>query len=104
MAKPTDPARRVRALKALAHPARLAAVESLARGERCVCELQKVMGSDLSTVSRHLRLLVDAGLLASRRQGQWIFYRLRTVCLPDFLKCIDAVLAGGSCRALAGRK
>ena len=104
MSKPTDPARRVRALKALAHPSRLAAVELLARGERCVCELQKAMGSDLSTVSRHLRLLVDAGLLQSRRQGRWIYYRLRTACLPGFLDCVDAVLAGGRCRTLSRRK
>ena len=102
--KRSDPEVRVRALKALAHPARLAAVAELAGGERCVCELQKVMGSDLSTVSRHLKLLVDAGLLQSRRDGKWIYYRLRTACLPGFLDCVDAVLAGEGCRALPRRK
>ena len=94
---------RVRALKALAHLARLAMVEALGRGERCVCELRELVGSDLSTVSRHLKLLVEAGLLESRREGQKIFYGLRAPCIIDYLECLDAVLAGQSCRLVTGK-
>jgi len=100
MAKSLDRVGLARALKALAHPSRLAAVEALAKGPRCVCELQEVMGSDLSTVSRHLKTLADAGLLDSERRGQKIFYRLKTPCIGDFLACIDSVLAGVPCRLL----
>ena len=82
------------ALKALAHPGRLAAVRALARGERCVCELQEVMGSDLSTVSRHLRLLTDAGLVATRREGKWIYCRLAAPCVLKFLNCLESGLPG----------
>jgi ArsR family transcriptional regulator len=105
MAKSTDPERLARALKALAHPSRLAAVRAVARGERCVCELQEVMGSDLSTVSRHLKTLADAGVIECRRQGQKILCRLAVPCMVEFLECLGAVLAGRRCRlpAVPGR-
>jgi ArsR family transcriptional regulator len=86
------------ALKALAHPSRLAAVRALAGGEHCVCELQEVMGSDLSTVSRHLKLLADAGLIASRREGKWIHCRLAAPCVIEFLDCLEGGLRGEPCR------
>ncbi len=86
------------ALKALAHPSRLAAVRALAGGELCVCRLQEVMGSDLSTVSRHLKLLSDAGLIASRREGKWSHCRLAAPCVLEFLKCLEATLRGETCR------
>jgi ArsR family transcriptional regulator len=89
---------RVRALKALAHPARLKVVEALGRGERCVLDLRKLVGLDLSTVSRHLKLLADAGLLASRREGRKVLYSLAAPCVLDYLDCLDAVLSGGACR------
>jgi DNA-binding transcriptional ArsR family regulator len=97
----TDP--RVRALKALAHPARLRLVEALGRGERRVLDLRKLVGLDLSTVSRHLKLLADAGLLASRREGRKVVYSLAAPCVLDYLNCLDAVLAGKSCRVVVSR-
>ena len=53
---------RAKILKALGHPSRLKMVESLFEGERCVCELQAIVGSDISTVSKHLSILKDAGI------------------------------------------
>ena len=50
-------------LKALAHPTRLFIVDELSRGERCVCELTEMIGADVSTVSRHLSLLKNAGIM-----------------------------------------
>ena len=82
---------RASVIKALGHPSRLAMVEALAEGERCVCELQELVGSDISTVSKHLSLLKNAGIVCDRRQGQWIYYSLRTPCIIQFLECIDAV-------------
>ena len=80
-------------LKAMAHPSRLLILETLTDGERCVCDLQRVVGSDLSTVSKHLSLMRDAGLVADRRQGLQVFYRLRVPCVQSFLDCVDAVRA-----------
>ena len=83
---------RARIIKAMAHPSRLAMVDALARGERCVCELQQVVGADMSTVSKHLALLKAAGIVADRKEGLQVFYRLEVPCVLDFLGCVDAVI------------
>ena len=83
---------RAKVFKGLAHPARLAMLQALARGERCVCELQELVGSDMSTVSKHLALLKETGVVSSRRQGNQAYYRLEMGCLPQFLNCVDAFL------------
>jgi ArsR family transcriptional regulator, arsenate/arsenite/antimonite-responsive transcriptional repressor len=62
--------------RAFADPVRLAVVEALAGGERCVCELTAELGLAQSRLSFHLRVLRDAGLLESREQGRWVYYRL----------------------------
>jgi DNA-binding transcriptional ArsR family regulator len=59
--------RKALVLKAMAHPSRLAMLEALADGERCVCELQRVVGSDMSTVSKHLALLRPAWWQTARK-------------------------------------
>jgi ArsR family transcriptional regulator len=94
----------VKALKALAHPARLKMVEALGGGELCVCELRELIGLDLSTVSRHLKLMAEAGLLESRREGKKVFYALAAPCVVDYLRCLDAVLSGGACRVVVRSK
>lgn len=81
--------------KALGHPTRLAIVGALAEGERSVLTLQRTVGFDLSTISRHLLQLKTAGVLASRRDGKQVLYRLRTPCVLTVLHCVTAV-AGGS--------
>jgi DNA-binding transcriptional ArsR family regulator len=98
-----DRTRLARALKALSHPSRLAAVKALTDEPLCVQDLQAVMGSELSTVSRHLKLLADSGLIEPERQGQRIVYRLKIACIGGFLDCIGAVLAGKSSRTLVAR-
>ena len=83
---------RAKVLKAMAHPSRLLIIEELEKGERCVCELTDLIGADMSTVSRHLSLLRNAGLIADRREGVKIFYTLRTPCLKGFFSCVESVL------------
>lgn len=84
--------RSARVIKAMGHPSRLAMLEALANGERCVCELQELVGSDISTVSKHLALMKRTGLVASRKEGVQVFYRLRVPCVLRFLDCIGAVV------------
>lgn len=79
-------------LKALSHPARLLIVNELARGEKCVCELQKLIEMDISTVSKHLSILKQAGIVEDRKEGLRIYYQLRLKCLPMFLSCIENVV------------
>ena len=85
---------RAKLVKALAHPARLLIVDELSQaGERCVCELTEMIGSDMSTVSRHLAVLKGAGLIEDDKRGQMVFYRLRVKCGMEFFGCIESVMA-----------
>lgn len=73
--------------KALGHPSRLLMVDALRAGEKCVCELKELVGDDMSTISRHLAVLREAGVVASEKRGTSIYYRLKLGCLENFLKC-----------------
>ena len=84
--------RRAEILKALAHPSRLMMMDALADGERCVCELQELVGSSMPTVSRHLAQMKAAGIVAGRRDGNQIFYSLLVPCVTDVFDCIERVL------------
>ena len=77
-------------LKAVADPVRLqllAIIKSAEQGEVCVCELTKPVGLSQPTVSHHLKVLTDAGLLARERRGTWAWYSL----VPGSLDQISAV-------------
>ncbi len=78
-------------LKALAHPTRLLLVEELAEKPRCVCELRDAAGLDISTVSKHLALLRNAGIVDDQKQGLKVFYSLKTPCVLNFFKCVESV-------------
>ena len=81
-----------RVLKVLAHPTRLFIVDELGRGERCVCELTEMVGADVSTVSKHLALLRNAGVVQDEKRGAQVYYSLRCACALDFFSCVDEVL------------
>ena len=80
--------------KALGHPARLFMAQTLADGERCVCELQEMVGLDVSTVSKHLAVLRSAGLVVDRREGTKVFYRLCCAEARTLLEVMEAPLDG----------
>ncbi|MBY6186449.1 metalloregulator ArsR/SmtB family transcription factor [Marinobacter hydrocarbonoclasticus] len=92
---------RAQVLKALAHPTRLWLVEQLEQQERCVCELVEGVDADISTVSKHLSVLKQAGIVSRRRQGKQIFYRLQTPCLLKMLSCVETVLSKNAEASLA---
>jgi ArsR family transcriptional regulator len=83
---------RARIVKALAHPSRLMMLDELSRGERCVCELRDLVGADLSTVSKHLATMRNAGIVEDDKRGVQVFYRLKVPCVLNFLGCVEAVL------------
>lgn len=80
-------AAQARIFKALGHPSRLLMVDALRDGEKCVCDLQTLVGDDMSTVSKHLSVLREAGVVASEKRGTNIYYRLAICCLETFLSC-----------------
>ena len=75
--------------KALAHETRLFIVDELSRGERCVCELTEMIGADISTVSNHLSVLRNAGIVTSDKRGQQVFYSLHMPCVLQFFSCVQ---------------
>ena len=84
---------RAKIIKAMAHPTRLFIVDELARsGKRCVCELTEMIGVDMSTVSRHLAMLRNAGIIEDEKRGAQVYYRLRVRCVMDFFECVESVM------------
>lgn len=83
---------RARIAKALAHPSRLQMIDAIAAGEKCVCELTELVGADQSTVSKHLAILKQAGIVADRKEGVMTFYRMKIHCLQGFWSCVESVL------------
>ena len=78
--------------KAMGHPSRMLILDVLRDGEMCVCELTRLVGVDQSTISRHLAVLKQAGLIQDRKEGSSVYYRLMVGCLDGFFKCIEKVL------------
>jgi DNA-binding transcriptional ArsR family regulator len=84
---------RVQIVKAMAHPSRMLIVDELSRsGERCVCELTEMVGADISTVSKHLAVLKNAGIIGDEKRGNQVFYSLKVPCIMDFFRCIETVI------------
>ena len=85
---------------ALADETRVQIVELLSHKERCVCELEQVLGVAQSRLSFHLKVLKDAGLLADRRDGRWMYYNLQRETLDQIAAYTKSVKPGkhaGSC-------
>jgi ArsR family transcriptional regulator len=83
---------RARVIKALAHPTRLFFVDQLSSGEQCVCELNEMVDADVSTISKHLAVLKNAGIVRDEKRGSRVFYSLRTPCVLNFFSCVEGVL------------
>lgn len=79
-------------LKALANASRLRIVDRLSRGECSVGDLTALIGSDVSTVSKHLAVLRAHGIVDDRRAGSTVYYRLLTPCVCNFFACATQVL------------
>ena len=84
--------RRAEVISALANTSRLIIIEELEEGDRSVGELTEAVGSDMSTVSRHLSLLRTAGIVSSSRDGNRIIYHLQTPCITSFFDCVQRVI------------
>ena len=81
-----------RVLKAMANESRLKIIHRLAEGECSVSELTGLVGSDQSTVSKHLAVLRAHGIVNDRREGNTVFYSLLTPCVLNFFSCATQVL------------
>ena len=93
-------------LKALAEPTRLrllALVAAKHDSEECICNLTKLVGVSQPTVSHHMKLLVDAGLLEREQRGKWAYYRLVPGALDALARLVSAVAVDPGVVAPAAR-
>jgi len=81
-----------RVLKALANESRLTIIDRLSRGECSVGDLTQIVGTDVSTVSKHLAVLRAHGIVDDRREGSVVYYRLLTPCVCNFFACATQVI------------
>jgi DNA-binding transcriptional ArsR family regulator len=95
---------RAKVIKALAHPTRLFIVEEVAKNERCVCELTDMVGADVSTVSKHISVLKNAGIVQDDKRGNQVFCSLRVPCILNFFDCIEMVLESNAKEQVAACK
>lgn len=79
---------RAEILKALAQPTRLKIIDFLRDGERCVCEIFPAIGEEQSNTSRHLNMMLLAGVLSRRKEGLKIYYAIKH---PEILTILDLV-------------
>ncbi|MGL6197139.1 MAG: ArsR/SmtB family transcription factor [Thermoguttaceae bacterium] len=84
---------RAQVAQAMGHPARMLVLDVLSeKGECCVCELTEMIGSEMPTVSRHLSVLKNAGLISDEKRGKNVFYTLTCPCINSFFGCIEEVI------------
>lgn len=79
-------------IKALAHPVRLMIVELLRGGEKPFSEINEHFQFDKSTVSKHLSVLKEAGIVSSRKDRHDMIFLLEVPCVTDFFGCVTAVI------------
>jgi DNA-binding transcriptional ArsR family regulator len=80
-----------RIAKALSHPTRPFIIDVLSRSELCVFELTEMIGVEMPTVSRHLDVLGNAGVLKDEKRRAKLFYRLRLPSVLNLFKRIEAI-------------
>jgi len=85
--------KRAEILKAMANTARLIIIDTLSGSDRTVSELTEIVNLDISTVSRHLLALRNAGIVSGRRDGNRMIYSLCTPCVLNFMSCVEKVIA-----------
>jgi ArsR family transcriptional regulator len=84
---------RAEIIRAMAHPTRLYIVDMLAGKKMCVRDLTEKVGADMSTVSKHLTVLKNAGIVQDEKSGSQIFYNLKMPCVLNFFKCVETVIS-----------
>jgi len=84
---------RAKIIKAMAHPSRMMIIDALAKEKQSAGNLVKLVGADASTVSKHLSILKNTGLVKAEKQGLMVFYSLTIPCITDFFKCVESILS-----------
>ena len=83
---------RAKIIKAMGHPVRLMMIEFLKKRERSFSDIFDLFKLDKSTVSKHLLVLKEAGIVSSKKDGADMVYKLEVPCVTDFFSCVTAVI------------
>lgn len=92
----TDNERAARLFHALSDGTRLSILQRLRFGERCVCDLTDALDAAQSRLSFHLKVLKDAGLVADRREGRWMYYTLNAEALTEAADLVEELATAPS--------
>lgn len=84
---------RCKIIKAMAHPIRLMIIEHLNDRDKLFSELFTLFDCDKSTVSKHLLVLKNAGIVSGKKKGLDVIYKLETRCILNFVDCINGVIS-----------
>ena len=91
---------RVKIIKAMAHPVRLMVIEYLKEGDHSFSEILGLFPFDKSTISKHLLVMKDAGILSSTKTGTEVRYRLEVPCVTNFFNCATLVIENNISRQM----
>jgi len=83
---------RANIVRAMAHPVRLMVIDFILGGERSFSEIFGLFHLDKSTISKHLLVLKEAGIVSSRKAGREMFYKLEVPCVANFFTCATVVV------------
>jgi len=84
--------KQARIAQAIGHSLRLEIIDFLKHGPQCVCDIAEHIGAERSNVSRHLSVMVNAGVLECHKAGLKVIYNLKCTCILDFFTCISGVI------------
>ena len=79
-------------LKTMAHPTRLFLLVELSQHEICVYKLAELVNADISTVSKHLKILKQAGIITEEKRGTYAYFHVNMRCLGNFLSCLEGIV------------
>ncbi len=83
---------RCRIIKAIAHPVRLIIIDLLKDKEHCFSKICEQFDLDKSTISKHLSVLKETGIITSKKAGKEVIYKLEIPCVIDFFECSTKVI------------
>lgn len=83
----------IRLLSAISQENRIKILKFLGKNEKCVCKIYPALGLEQSNLSKHLRILTDAGVLEFRKQGNSIFYKIKDPKILDIIKLAEKIVS-----------
>lgn len=83
---------RTNVLKALSNPIRLFIIDEIAKEEKCICEIAQMLDVDLSSISKHVNVLKNAGVIIVEKRGKNVYPKLLCPCVLDLFSCIESVI------------